>query len=146
MIAIENLKLADLIKQKNNEEDFDDKTMLLKLKEFSKTRWTMSHASFVHISNNLEKLCNLWEDILSKEKGLKSDVKACIIGVNTKSRTFDFAFHLELSIMLFSQTDALSQTLQSSELTLLDGAALEKKPLKQLNTTNKYSKYIKKTH
>ena len=130
MIIIENLKLADLVEQKNNDQDLNDETMPLKLKEFSKTRWTMSHASFVHISNNLEKLCNLWEDMLSTEKGLKSDMKARIIRVNAKSRTFDFVFHLELSIILFSQTDALSQMLQSSELTSLDGAALGEKPLK----------------
>ena len=84
----------------------------------------MRHLGFQRISENLETLHDLWDDILEKDKGLNSDVKGRIIGVNASSRTFDFLFFIELGLLIYGQTDALSQTLQAERMTLLCGKEL----------------------
>ena len=72
----------------------------------------MRHKGFKSILENLESLHDVFDEILSKEKGLNSEVRARICGVNANTRTFDFFFFLEVGMLVCSQTDALSQTLQ----------------------------------
>ena len=58
----------------------------------------------------------MWDDTLSEEKGLNSDVKGRAIGVNDSSRTFDFLFFLEVGLLMHVQTDALPQTMQAERM------------------------------
>lgn len=55
-----------------------------------------------------------------------SKTKARIAGVSTKVKSLNFLFYLELAIVVYSQTDALSQTLQNKSMTLLEGKNLAK--------------------
>ena len=61
---------------------------------------------------------------MSEDKGLNKDVKGRVIGVNASSRTFDFLFFLELGLLIYGQTDVLSQTMQAVRMTLLCGKKL----------------------
>ena len=119
---LEELKLKDLVETESHEElesnDYGqtngDRERPLKLKKFCTTRWTLRHVGFRRVRENYKALLQLWEHVLNVEKGLTSDVKGRIIGVLSKMRTHDFLFYLELAIIVCSQTDNLSKTLQST--------------------------------
>ena len=81
----------------------------------------MRHAGFTRIGENLGDSFTLWETTLDTERNLIADVKGRIVGVNQKSRKFDFFFHLQLEITLHSQEGALSKTLQSARMSLIEG-------------------------
>ena len=61
---------------------------------------------------------------MSEDKGLNKDVKGRVIGVSASSRTLDFLFFLELGLLIYGQTDTLSQTMQAECMTLLCGNQL----------------------
>ena len=68
-------------------------------------------------------------------------------------KTFDFLFYLELAIILYSQTDALSQALQDKTITLLEGKTLAKgttQYLRDIRNENMfnlfYAKVLKRQH
>jgi hypothetical protein len=85
------MQVANLIENADDDRDSGNSSAG-KLKKFSETRWTLRHVGCQRISDNLETLCDMWDDTLSEEKGLNSDVKGRTIGVNACSRTFDFLF------------------------------------------------------
>ena len=118
---IEDMQVANLIEITGDDRE-SGYSSAGKLKKFSETRWTLRHVGHQRISDNLETLYDMWDDTLSEEKGLNSDVKGRIIGVNASSRTFDFLFFLELGLLTHGQTDALSQTMQAERMTLLCGS------------------------
>ena len=147
---LENLKMRDMIMAESHEDLEDDAEIdtPLKIKKFSHTRWTMRHVGFIRIKENYQALLKLWEEIWDNERsGLDSQTKARIAGVSTKMKTFDFLFYLELAIVVYSQTDALSQTLQDKTMTLLEGKTLAKgtiKCLKDIRNENMFNLFYAK--
>ena len=78
------------------------------------TRWTVRAASLSAILKNYGTLMKLWgweHDNISN-----SDMKARIIGVQTKMQTFSFFYGLQLAIVVLSQSDNLSSSHQRAEL------------------------------
>ena len=75
---------------------------------------------FVRIEENPGHFHAAWEITLDTEKNSLAEVKERIAGVNKKSRKFDFFFHLHLRIMLCFQNNALSKTLQSVRMSLVE--------------------------
>ena len=76
-----------------------------KIRLFSATGWTLRHAGFVKIDENVGYCFTLWEVTLDTERNLVADAKGYIVGVSKKGRKFDFYFHLQLVITSCSQTD-----------------------------------------
>ena len=153
---LETLKMRDLIMAESHE-DLEDNTEIdtpLKIKKFSHARWTMRHVGFTRIKENYQALLKLWEEIWDHERsGLDSQTKARIVGASTKMKTFDFLFYLELAIVVHSQTDALSQTLQDKTMTLLEGKTLAKGTMQCLRDVRNenmfnlfYAKVLKRQH
>ena len=84
------------------------------LKILCPTRWTVRAASLSAILKNygtLMKLCGWAQDNVSD-----SDMKARIIGVQTKLQTFSFFYGRKLAILVLSHSDSLSSSLQRAEL------------------------------
>ena len=92
-----------------------------KIKLFSANRWTLRHAGFVRIDENLGYCFTLWEVTLDTERNLVADAKGRIVGVSKKGRKFDFYFHLQLAITSCGQINSLSKTLQSVRMSLVEG-------------------------
>ena len=78
---------------------------------------------------------------------MNSKTKARILGMSSKMKIFDFLLYLELDIIVYSQTGALSQTLQHKTMTLLEGKNLAKgtvKCLKDLRNENIFNLFYQK--
>ena len=123
ILHAEDTLVANLIENADDDRDKGNSSAD-KLKKFSETRWTLRHMGHQRVSDNSETSCDMWDDTLSEEKGLNSDVNGRMIGVNASSRTFDFLFFLELGLLIYGQTDALSQTTQAERMNLLCGKQL----------------------
>ena len=76
--------------------------------------WTLRAASLSAILKNCGTLMKLWgwaEDNVSD-----SDMKARIIGVQTKMQTFSFFYGLQLAIVVLSHSDNFSSSFQRAQL------------------------------
>ena len=82
------------------------------LKNSCPIRWTVLTAS---LSGTLMKLWGWAHDNVSD-----SDMKARIIGVQTKMQTFSFFYGLQLAIVVLPHSDSLSSSLQRAELCAVD--------------------------
>ena len=96
--SLEGLKLGETVESVSHEDlESNDHNYVngesltpLKLKKICVTRSTLRHVGFQRMCMNYEALLKLWENVLSTQKGLQSDVTARIIGVNTKMKSFHF--------------------------------------------------------
>ena len=75
---------------------------------------------FQRMHMNYRDLLELWEHALSTEKGLQSGIKARIIGVSTKMKSFHFLWHLELAINACDQKEKLSKILQNTRMNFIE--------------------------
>ena len=97
----------------------EDSQPLKKLKKLSTTRWTVRAECFKRIINNYQSLLDLWSVCL-KEK-LDQETKARIAGCKTQMESFYFYFGVNLGYKLYSMTDNLSKSLQSTKMSALKG-------------------------
>lgn len=96
------------------------------------TRWTVRLACYERILVNYTSLLKLWKVCL--EKRLDPDVRARIISCDTQMKTFYLFFGLHLTQRLFTHTDNLSRTLQSSSLSATAGQNLIRLTVKTLQS------------
>ena len=131
---LEDMKICKIIIAESYEDlnkDYDE--VPLKIKKICSTRWTMRHMGFIRIKDNYKALLRLQDKIQEKERaGLDNKTKIRIAGVSSKMKIFDFLFHLELAIIVYSQTGTLSQMLQHKTMTLLEGKNFAKGTVKCL--------------
>ena len=109
-------KQAEIVGQMehNLHVDIDSPT----LKILCPTRWTIRAASLSAILKNYGTLMKLWD--WSQDNVSDSDMKARIIGVQTKMQSFSFFYGLQLAILVLSHSDNLSTSLQRAELCAVD--------------------------
>ena len=103
------------------------------------TRWTVRAKCFKRIIGNYSALMEEWEICL--EDKLNSDIRARIIGCQSQMKTFSYFFGLHLSQLIFSHTDNLSKTLQSSKISATSAqtiADLTKKTLASIRTDDSF--------
>ncbi len=111
------------------------------------TRWTVRAESLASIIDNYENVQELWERAYGA--GTNSEMKARIRGVESQMKTFKFFFSMVLSEMIFRHTDKLSQTLQQTNLSTVEGyavaiAMLTVKTLQSLRTDENFELFWKK--
>ena len=110
-------KQAEIVGQMEHNlhvDDIDSPT----LKILCPTRWTIRAASLSDILKNYGTLMKLWD--WSQDNVSDSDMKARIIGVQTKMQSFSFFYGLQLAILVLSHSDNLSTSLQRAELCAVD--------------------------
>ena len=110
-------KQAELLRQVEGDfhvHDMDSPT----LKVLCPTRWTVRAASLSAILKNYGTVMKLWG--WAQDNVSDSDMKARIIGVQTKMQTFSFFYGLQLAIVVLSHSDSLSSSLQRAELCAVD--------------------------
>ena len=73
-----------------------------------------------------------WKECLI-QGGLSTDVKARVIGCQTKMKTFDYFFGLLLGERLFSHTDNLSATLQRKNMSAVESQQIASQTVEALN-------------
>ena len=88
------------------------------LKILCPSRWTVQAASLSAILKNYGTLMKLWR--WTQDNVSDSDMKARIIGVQTKMQTFSFFYGLQLAIVILSHSDNLSSSLQRADLCAVD--------------------------
>ena len=86
------------------------------------TRWTVHASCFQRILDNYTALLQEWAVCLDEK--LQADVRGRIIGCQAQMETYDFFFGLNLGERLFSHTDNLSKTLQSTKMCAASGQRL----------------------
>ncbi len=109
------------------------------------TRWTVRGESLASIIANYTELQSLWERALLSTSD--TDMKARIRGIESQMEKFRFLFGLLLSEMILRHTDKLSQTLQSPDLSSVEGhevAMLTVKTLQTLRSDANYDLFWKK--
>ena len=80
-------------------------------------------ASLSAILKNCGTLMKLWG--LTQDNVSNSDMKARIIGVQTKMQTFSFFYGLQLAIVVLFHSDNLSSSLQRAELCTMDAQKMQ---------------------
>ena len=88
------------------------------LKILCPTSWTLRVASLCATLKNYGTLIKLWG--WAQDNVSDSDMKARIIGVQTKMQTFSFFYGLLLAIVVLSHSDNLSSILTRAELCAVD--------------------------
>ena len=83
------------------------------------TRWTVRADSLASIISNYDALLITWEEAL--EAARDTETKARIIGVATQMRSFEFFFGAVLGEKILRHSDNLSQTLQSTTMSAVEG-------------------------
>lgn len=91
---------------------------------FCVTRWTVRGEVLESIINNHGEMMELWNNALDITK--ETEMKARILGCQAEMRTFSFMFGCHLGAKILKQTDNLSSTLQTSELSAVEGQELAK--------------------
>lgn len=86
------------------------------------TRWTVRAASLESVLLNYTVLQSLWEECYESIKD--SELRARVIGVQTKMRTFDFLFGVCFGHDILRHTDNLSKALQHKEMSAAEGQLL----------------------
>lgn len=86
---------------------------------FCTTRWTVRGEVLESIINNHQELMELWENSLKITK--ETDMKGRILGCQSEMSKFSFLFGCHLGSKILKQTDNLSATLQTSELSAAEG-------------------------
>ena len=77
------------------------------------TRWTVRASCFQRILDNYSALLQEWMVCLDEKR--QADIRGRIIACQAQMKTYDFFFGLNLGYLLFSHTDNLSKTLQSTK-------------------------------
>lgn len=109
------------------------------------TRWTVRAESLASIIENYTELQVLWERAL--ESTSDTEMKARIRGIESQMEKFRFVFGLLLSEMVLRHCDKLSQTLQSPNLSSVEGheiAMLTVKTLQTLRSVENFDLFWKK--
>ena len=86
------------------------------------TRWTVRASCFQRILDNYSALLQEWMVCLDEKR--QADIRERIIGCQAQMKTYDFFFSLNLGDLLFSHTDNLSKTLQSTKMCAASGQRL----------------------
>ena len=109
------------------------------------TRWTVRAEALASIIANYGELQCLWDRALLSISD--TEMKARIRGIDSQMNNFRFLFGLLLSEMILRHTDKLSQTLQSPDLSSIEGheiAMLTVKTLKTLHSDANFSLFWEK--
>ena len=78
------------------------------------THWTVHAATLKSVVNNYEVLLEVWEE--AQRGHLDGEMKACIVGVETLMRNFNFLFGVFLGELILRHSNNLSKTLQQKTL------------------------------
>ena len=116
----------------NGDEEDVDKCREGGLLKLCPTRWTVRASCYERIIENYAFLFKAWKLCLSKK--LEFDIKARILGCEYQMKSFDFFYGLHLSLRIFSHTDNLSKSLQSSSLSAASSQYLVKLTLSTLES------------
>ena len=88
------------------------------------TRWTVRALSLESIRVNYPVLEATWDEAL--QVCSQSEVKARIIGIQSKMKDFDFLFGLLLGERILKHTDNLSKTLQATAMSAVEAYGVAK--------------------
>lgn len=89
---------------------------------FCPTRWTVCNETFLNILDNYNALLELWETILTSQPD--SETRACVNGIESQMKTFNFYFGASLRHKALGHTDNLSKTLQHTKCSATEGQHL----------------------
>ena len=109
------------------------------------TRWTVRGQALRSIVDNYDVLTDLWLDSLSEVKD--TEMKACIHGVASQMKSFDFFFGVSLSELILSHSDNLSRTLQKQSISAAEGqevTSLTVTTLRSLRTEDSWKMFLAK--
>ena len=104
------------------------------------TRWTVRAESLTSIIANYTELQNLWERTLSSTSD--TEMKARIRGIACQMEKFRFLFGLLVSEMVLRHTDKLSQTLQSPDISSVEGHEVAMLTVKTLQTLRSDANFV----
>ena len=110
------------------------------------TRWIVRAEALASIIDNYTELQSLWERALLNTSD--TEMKARIRGIASQMESFRFLFGLLLSEMILRHTDKLSQTLQSPDLSSVEGheiAVLTVKTLQTLHSDTNFNLFGEKS-
>lgn len=103
------------------------------------TRWTVRAASLKSVLTNYKALQQLWET--TKDSTSDPTIKGRIIGVEFQFKTFSFYFGLHLASLILKHTDNLSKTLQSTSMSVTEGAHIAAMTVKTLQSIRSDERY-----
>ena len=94
------------------------------IRSFSQTRWEVRAKSLQSIFTFYKKLNDFWDQCLSEYE--EPDVKVRAIGIKTQMKGFDFFFGIHLGCFVLSQSDNLSATLQTPNMSSAEAQKLSR--------------------
>lgn len=109
------------------------------------TRWTVRAESLASIIANYDEIKLLWETAVTATSD--TEMKARIRGVWSQMNHFKFLFGITLAEVILRHTDKLSQTLQQSSLSMVEGhgiAMLTVKTLETIRTEDNFTLFWQK--
>jgi len=107
----------------------------LNIRYLCPTRWTVCALSLESICVNYSALEATSDEAL--EVCSQSEVKARIIGVQSKMKDFDFLYGLLLGERILKHTDNLSKTLQATVISAIEAYSMAKLCMDVLRKLNK---------
>ena len=112
---------------------------------FCPTRWTVRAESLNAIIENFDFLQELWKWSLNNCED--TEMKIRIRGMKNHTLEFNYSFGIHLAHLVLSHTDNLSKTLQSTEMSAIEGqevASYTVQTLKKLRNDEQFELFYKK--
>ncbi|KAL4152659.1 hypothetical protein QTP88_000492 [Uroleucon formosanum] len=118
----------------NKEMDIENK---LQLKNLSKTRWTARAESIEAVWNSFEALCISLHNIYSNSSYFDGPTRTKALGLHKKMHSFDFIVSLKFMKNIMYKLKMLTETLEKTNLCIIDAANLVDVTINNLDEINK---------
>ena len=121
--------------KENIEIEHGDNDVLDQIESLSKlcaTHWTVRATTMRKVMTNYQPLFDLWD--LCLEENLDRETRSRIVGCQSKMTTFRFFYGLNLWYTVYSLTDNLSKTLQSQNMSAIEGKSIAMRTVETLDS------------
>ena len=121
--------------KENIEIEHGDNDVLDQVESLSKlcaTRCTVRATTMRKVMTNYQPLFDLWD--LCLEENLDRETRSRIVGCQSQMTTFRFFYGLNLSYTVYSLTDNLSKTLQSENMSAIEGKSIVMRTVETLDS------------
>ena len=121
--------------KENIEIEHGDNDVLDQVESLSKlcaTRWMVRATTMSKVMTNYQPLFDLWD--LCLEENLDRETRSRIVGCQSQMTTFRFFYGLHLSYTVYSLTDNLSKTLQSENMSAIEGKSIALRTVETLDS------------
>ena len=102
------------------------------LSKFCATRWTVRATTMRKVMTNHQLLFDIWD--LCLEENLDRETLSRIVGCQSQMTTFRFFYGLNFSYTVYSLTDNLLKTLQSENMSAIEGKSIAMRTVETLDS------------